>query len=162
MNLSSLNPHSSWSVWLDSFGHLGMTDAQGMRHEQIAPIRAFPLSAPRQHWSLVSSSGTELVWIGDIDAVPEPHKTLIEQTLEARELMPEITKIVSVASFSTPSAWSIQTDRGDTQLILQAEEDIRRLPNRALLIMDKHGVSYRIKNRFALDRNSRKLLDRFL
>jgi hypothetical protein len=76
--------------------------------------------------------------------------------------MPEIRQIVSVGSFSTPSIWNIKTDRGDTQLILQAEEDIRRLPNRALLIMDKHGVSYRIQDRFNLDRTSRKLLDRFL
>jgi cation diffusion facilitator CzcD-associated flavoprotein CzcO len=153
---------SNWTVWLDHFGHLGLTDAEGIRYNQIAPIRAYPLSAPRQHWSLVSSTGTELVWIEDIDTIPPPARTLIEDALEARELMPEIQQIVSVASFSTPSTWTVNTDRGQTQFILQAEEDIRRLPDRALLIMDRHGVSYRIRDRFALDRNSRKLLDRFL
>jgi len=155
-------PPLNWSVWLDQFGHLGLTDAEGLRHAHIAPIRAYPLSAPRQHWSLVSYSGTELVWIEDIDAIPPAARSLIENALEAREFMPEIQQIVSVASFSTPSTWTVNTDRGQTQFILQAEEDIRRLPDRALLIMDRHGVSYRIKDRFAIDRNSRKLLDRFL
>jgi Domain of unknown function (DUF1854) len=153
---------NAWSVWLDLFGHLGLTDSQGIRHEQISPIRAYPLSAPRKHWSLVSASGVELVWIEEIDSVPDHDRQLIEAALEAREFMPEIRQIVSVASFSTPSSWRVTTDRGETQLILQAEEDIRRLPNRALLIMDKHGVSYRIQDRFALDRISRKILDRFL
>jgi hypothetical protein len=151
-----------WSVWLDDFGHLGLTDAQGLRHEQVAPVRAFPISAPRQHWSLVSANGIELIWIQNIDSIPISNRSLIEEALEAREFMPEIKQIVSVASFSTPSTWTVNTDRGETQLILQAEEDIRRLPHRALLIMDRHGVSYQIKDRFALDRTSRKLLDRFL
>jgi Domain of unknown function (DUF1854) len=151
-----------WSVWLDSFGHLGLTDCDGNRHEQVDPIRSFPLSAPRQHWSLISASGKELIWIENIDTVPEPERELIEAALAAREFMPEIKHIESVESFSTPSTWNVVTNRGKTQLILQAEEDIRRLPDRALLIMDKHGVSYRIPDRFNLDRTSRKLLDRFL
>lgn len=152
----------NWTVWLDAFGHLGLTDAQGRQHDLIAPVRAFPLSAPRKHWSLVSSLGVELVWIEDIDLVSDPSRTLIEKALETREFMPVIKKIISVASYSTPSTWTILTDRGETHFILQAEEDIRRLPDRALLIMDRHGVSYQITDRFALDRNSRKLLDRFL
>lgn len=153
---------TQWTVWKDAFGHLGLTDQHGINHEEIAPVRAYPLSAPRQHWSLVSSNGIELVWIDEIDQIPPADRALIEEALEAREFMPEILKIKAVSSFSTPSTWTIETDRGETMMILQAEEDIRRLPERALLIMDRHGVSYRIQDRFSLDRPSRKLLDRFL
>ena len=70
---------------------------------------------------------------------------------------------MSVSSFSTPSVWQIETDRGDTQLTLKAEEDIRRLAGRTrLLIASGEGVQYRIADTEALDRTSRRLLERFL
>ena len=47
-------------------------------------------------------------------------------------------------------------------MILKGEEDIRRLPNNALLIADSHGINYLIRDRAALDAHSRKILDRFL
>lgn len=80
-----------------------------------------------------------------------------------REFSPTITRLVSVSSFSTPSVWQIETDRGDTQLTLKAEEDIRRLAGRTrLLIASGEGVQYRIADTEALDRTSRRLLERFL
>jgi hypothetical protein len=44
--------------------------------------------------------------------------------------MPVITRIVSVASFATPSTWQVETDRGTATLVLKGEEDIRRLTRR--------------------------------
>ncbi len=76
--------------------------------------------------------------------------------------MPEITRLGAVSSFATPSTWHIETDRGPTQLVLKGEEDIRRLPGGRLLIADQEGVSYLIRDPAALDRSSRRLLDRFL
>jgi hypothetical protein len=70
---------------------------------------------------------------------------------------------VRVSSVVTPCTWFVETDRGDTEFVLKAEEDIRRLPGgSALLIASAHGMHYRIGDRAALDRASRKLLDRFL
>ena len=40
--------------------------------------------------------------------------------------------------------------------------NIRRLPGNALLIADSHGINYLIRDRLALDAQSRKFLDRFL
>ena len=54
-------------------------------------------------------------------------------------------------------------DRGATELVLKAEEDIRRLRGRTtLLIAAADGVSYRVPDSTALDKVSRKLLERFL
>ena len=77
--------------------------------------------------------------------------------------MPTIQKILSVSSFSTPSTWEVETDRGPTTLVLKAEEDIRRLRSRtALLIASASGVQYAIADSTTLDRASRRLLERFL
>lgn len=54
------------------------------------------------------------------------------------------------------------TDRGPTSFTLRSEDDIRRLPGHALLILGSHGVTFAVRDRLALDANSRRLLDRFL
>ena len=56
----------------------------------------------------------------------------------------------------------MQTNRGDTQFVLKAEDDIRRISASTLMIADRHGVHYLIRNLITLDKHSRKLLDRFL
>jgi hypothetical protein len=47
-------------------------------------------------------------------------------------------------------------------LVLKGEEDIRRLSQSQLMIADTHGIQFLIRDIGTLDRNSRKLLDRFL
>ena len=56
----------------------------------------------------------------------------------------------------------METDRGDTSLVLRGEEHIRRLDGNRLLIADEHGVQFLVRDCRALDRASRALLDRFL
>jgi len=46
--------------------------------------------------------------------------------------------------------------------VLKGEEDIRRLKNGALWIADSHGIQFVLHDRKALDRRSRRLLERFL
>ena len=86
-----------------------------------------------------------------------------DEELAVREFVPTIEKIIAVSSFSTPSTWQVETDRGPASLVLKAEEDIRRLGGRTrLLIAGGDGMQFRVKDTTALDRHSRKLLERFL
>ena len=144
-------------------GRLVLTLAGGQQHEDVTPVRAFPLGAPLQGLSLVGSDGHEVAWIADLDQLAPAVRALIEQELAAREFVPTITRLHGVSSFSTPSTWTVDTDRGPTQLILKGEEDIRRLAERThLLINASGGLQFRIPDVTALDRTSRKLLERFL
>lgn len=133
---------------------------------EVTPVRAFPLAAPDEGVSLVGADGHERAWIERLDALPAADRALIEAELAELEFMPRILAIVSVASFSTPSTWQVRTDRGDTTLVLEGEEDIRRLPalpgGEALLITDSQGIAFLVPDRKALDRASRRLLERFL
>jgi hypothetical protein len=89
-------------------------------------------------------------------------RTSLEAALQEREFLPEILQLRAVSTFATPSTWSVQTDRGETQFLLKGEEDIRRLTGSILLINDANGVQYLIRDVHALDRHSRRLLDRFM
>lgn len=146
----------------DAFGRLILTDADGAAHEGVTPVRAFPIGAPDEGIALVDAHGHELAWIERLDALPETLRELIADELASREFMPVIERILSVSSYATPSVWQVVTHRGDTALTLKGEENIRRLPGNALLIADSHGINYLIRDRLALDAQSRKFLDRFL
>jgi hypothetical protein len=146
----------------DGFGQLVLTDARGERHAGVTPVRAFPLSAPGEGVSLVGSDGRELVWIDRIEQLPAAARTLLEAELAVRDFAPTLLRLHSVSSFGVPSTWTVSTDRGETRFVLKAEEDIRRIDGGALLIASAHGVQFRIPDPKALDRASRKLLERFL
>ena len=143
-------------------GRLLFNAADGQEHAGVVPVRAFPLTAPDEGISLVSTEGHELLWIDRLQDLPEYERVLLQDELALRDFMPEITRLVSVSSFGTPSVWKVETDRGDTSFVLKGEEDIRRLKGSALLIGSSEGVQYSIADMTALDRDSRRLLERFL
>jgi hypothetical protein len=146
----------------DSFGRLVLTDEEGTAHVGITPVRAFPISAPLEGVSLVGADGKERVWISHLAQVEPEVRRLIDAELAMREFMPVIQRIKKVSTYSTPSVWDVDTDRGATQLVLKGEEDIRRLPSGRLLVADSQGIQFVIADRSALDRQSRRILERFL
>ncbi|RMX15363.1 DUF1854 domain-containing protein [Vandammella animalimorsus] len=130
----------------------------------VQPVPAFALSAPRQCLSLVDQQGKERAYIERLDALPQPCQQAIAAALAGREFIPKITAIEAVSSFSTPSLWQVHTDRGPTALLLQSEDDIRKLDaqGQCLRITDKHSLQYQIDDVEALPKASRKLLARFI
>jgi hypothetical protein len=152
----------AFNLCRDPFGRLVLTDADGREHTGVAPVRAFPISAPDEGISIVDADGHELAWAPRLSALHEQHRALLSQALEQREFLPRLQRVESVSSFATPSIWSVQTDRGPTRFVLKGEEDIRRLGPNLLIVSDEHGVQYLISDLNAMDRHSRKLLDWFL
>ncbi len=128
----------------------------------VSAVRAFPITEPRRGISLVDADGHERAWIEDLDQLPATQAGLIDAALGQREFMPEIRRLVAVSSFVCPSVWTVETDRGTSNFTLKGEEDIRRFRSGSLLVADRHGVQYLIRDLAALDKPSRKLLDRFM
>lgn len=154
---------SIFSLERNAFGKLILTNAQGERFEGVMPVRAFPIQSPEDGIALVSLDGREVGWVDRLDAVPEPAQGLIRKELSTREFVPVIERIVNVSSFSTPCTWSVATDRGETAFVLRGDEDIRRIGKEgSLLISDVHGIQYFVRDQYALDVHSKKILDRFM
>ena len=146
----------------NAFGKLVLTTDDGVVHDDVAPVRAFPIQAPDDGIALVSTDGWEVAWIDRLDTLPLALRGLLEEELAGREFMPNIQAIQSVTSFATPCTWQVDTDRGPTQFVLRGEEDIRRIGQSSLLIADNHGIHFLIRDLHTLDKSSRKILDRFL
>ena len=146
----------------NAFGRLELTAADGTVHSDVVPVRAFPITLPDEGIALVDAHGRELAWIERLAQLPDALRELVASELASRDFMPVISAIVGVSSFATPSTWTVNTNHGETTLVLKGEEDIRRLAPPALLITDSHGIHYLIRDRQALDAHSRKILDRFL
>jgi hypothetical protein len=160
--MTSDTPHSGFELSRNAFGKLVLITADLRQFEGVVPVRAFPVQSPENGISLVNTDGHEVVWIDALADVPQPQQGLIREALAAREFMPEIDSILAVTSFSTPCAWTVRTDRGETEFILRGDEDIRRLTPNTLLITDSHGIQFLIRDLARLNKDSRKILDRFL
>lgn len=146
----------------NAFGQLVFTGTDGIEHVDVEPARAFPITSPGVGIALMTREGKEVAWIPGLDGLSEPVRRLIEEELHGREFMPVIQRVCGVSGFATPCTWRVETDRGDTTLVLNAEEDIRRLAPPTLLIMDSRGIQFLIRNPPGLDAASRRILDRFL
>ena len=154
---------STWRLERDPFGKLVLSQPDGAVHEGVVPVRAFPVQSPQDGIALVSTDGKEVAWIDHLTDLPIATRALVEEELTSREFMPEIQRIISVTSFSTPCTWTVQTDRGQTEFVLRGDEDIRRLGGAGtLLISDIHGIHYLVRDQFGLDATSKHILDRFM
>ena len=145
----------------DAFGQLVLTAGNGDIHEGVVPVRAFPIGAPDEGIALVNVEGHEVGWVERLADLPADIGRLVDEELASREFVPEIENIVDVSSFACPSTWQVKTNRGPASLILKGEDDIRRLTQTRLLIADSNGIQFLVRDTGALDRHSRKLLDRF-
>ena len=153
---------TTFELTRNPFGRLILTTVDGVVHEGVSPVRAFPVQAPEDGISLLNIDGKEVAWIDVISDLPPAIAALVSEELGGREFMPEISRINSVTSYATPCTWSVATDRGDTEFVLRGEEDIRRLTVDTLLISDIHGIHYLVRDLRELDKHSKKILDRFL
>jgi hypothetical protein len=158
---TTLNTEADFSLYTDAMGVWHLSH-KAQDHAGVIAVRAFPIHAPHEGVSILSQEGKELIWIDRLDSLPAALRERVQECIQNREFMPEILKLESVNSFVTPCRWRIQTHKGATELLLKGEEDIRRLNSNTLIVSDAYGVQYLIKNLSAMDRHSRKLLDRFL
>ena len=161
--MSTATPNLTFTLQRNSFGRLILTTADGQRHEGVVPVRAFPIQSPEVGISIVNTDGEEVGWVEALTELSQPEQTLISEELSGREFMPVLQEILAVTSFSTPCTWTVQTDRGQTEFVLRGDEDIRRIGTEGgLLIADNHGIQYLVRDQYALNSHSKKILDRFL
>lgn len=146
----------------DTWGQLVFTDAEGRRHENVVPIRAFPITAPKQHVSICDSHGNELACCDDLLQLSEHVRELIEDDLARRDFIPELQRILRISSGLSPTEWTVETDRGPTTFLVESEENVRRLGRQQATVTDTHGMRYLIRDLRSLDGPSRRMLERFL
>lgn len=159
--MNVLDKPPAFTLTRNAFGRLVLR-IEGTVHDGVVPVRNFPMSAPDAGLSLVDGDGKERLWVERLALLPAAARELVEEELRSREFIPRIRALLAVSTFTTPSTWEVDTDRGPTHLVLKGEEDIRRLPGGALLVTDSQGIQFMVADWAGLDRKSKRLFERFL
>lgn len=146
----------------DAFGRLVVTLANGEIHTGVVPVRAFPFSDPDRWISLCDESGHEVFCLNDVAELDPTTRNQLAADLARREFIPRILRILNVVEGGVASQWFVESDRGDTNFELPSEDNIRRMGSDGALLIDSHGIRYRITSVPQLDAHSRRILRRYL
>ncbi len=146
----------------DPFGRLVYTDAAGVAHASVEPVRAFPISEPGRGIAILDGRGQELAWVDDLESLSPAERKFLEEELSRRHFLPIVTKLHAIEGLTDPTTWDVDTDRGRTTFHVKNEEDIRRIAGSRVLLVDTHGIRYMIPDYRKLDAGSRRLLERFI
>lgn len=141
--------------------NLTLIDADGVRYENVRPVRLFPLT-DSQHWiALVGENGREVACVEDLSTLDEEQRQILSQALAKREFVPVIKRIANITRATDGHDWHVETDRGPTVFRLETDESIQSLGGTRLVLIDKAGTRYLIPDVAALDRDSRRKLERY-
>jgi hypothetical protein len=143
----------------DEWGQLVLMSATSASPTAVAPTPLFPISDP-EHWiSLRGLDGVELACIEDLNTLSTESRELLQNELAHREFVPVIERIVRVSGQMEPSEWTVETDRGPTSFVLESEDDVRRIGDDQIVIVDAHGTRYHIPNLNMVDAKSRRIVE---
>ncbi len=143
----------------DQWGQLTLITEEGEKISNVAPIPLFPISEPESWISIRSADGAELACVEDPRKLPADVWKLLKEDLSRREFVPIIRRIIRVSGDSEPCEWQVETDRGPTHFVLKSEEDVRRIGDNEVLILDAHGTRYHIPDVAQLDVKSRRTVE---
>lgn len=160
---SGISPASldvaSLCLFHDALGQLCAADGNQQRYENISTVRLFPLSHPNEWIALLDSMGREIVCLPEIATLSAENQKILSDELSIREFVPIVKRVTWVSGNSEPCEWRVETDRGPTRFILKDEDDVRRLGEVSVLIVDSFGIRYLIPDRNQLDRHSQRIIE---
>jgi hypothetical protein len=156
---ASNGPPSKFGLLRDQWGQLTLIGPDGLRHANVDPVALFPISQPDSWISIRSSDGSELACVEDPHTLAPEVWKLLKEDLARREFVPIIHRIMRVSGNSEPCEWHVATDRGPTSFVLKSEDDVRRIGDHEILIVDAHGTRYHIPDLRTCDVKSRRIVE---
>lgn len=126
------------------------------------PVRAFPLSDPGGLVTFCDADGREVASVPRLDRLQGDDRRLVEAEIARWEFLPVIRRVRSISPVDYPSVWEVETDRGEASFLVPADEHVRLVRERGVLVTDAHGIRWWVPDRRALDRASRRWLSRVL
>lgn len=151
-----------WRLRESTQGKLALFKFDTLVADQVMPVLAFPFSAPTESISIVDEYSKEMAWIDRLDQLDSDSQAAVNGYLAVREFRPNVLRITSVSTYSTPSIWMLETDRGPCKFELPSDESIRRLGGNRLVLTHANGMQFIIDDLFQLDARSRQILARFM
>lgn len=152
---------SSFTLEVSPSGRLVLIDEAGVRHENVKPVRLFPLT-DTSHWiAICGSDGRELTCIEDVSTLDEAQRKCLFTALASRDFVPVIQSIKNIRRSAHGHEWFVVTDRGPTSFVIENDESIQPLGGGRLVIIDHRNTRYLVTSTSALDVKSRQRLERY-
>ena len=142
----------------DPFHVLTLT-VDGRTHENVRPLRCFPISGRADYVSFLDANGREVAIVGRLDRLDKQSRRVLQRALDRMYYVPQIQRIDSITESLGISHWRVLTDRGYAQFEVVDPEYIRRLPGNRLVIEDADGNRFEVRDASRLDARSRALLE---
>lgn len=124
----------------------------------VKATSAFPLTMPGRYACLKSVDGVEIACIREPAELETASRAVLEQALAGSDFVPEVHRLRKVGSAGDRTLFAAETDKGQTQFEIRADEDLRAFPPRGMLLTDVHGTKHRIGDVSQLDSASRSVL----
>ena len=153
---------TEWQLRESTQGKLALFKGDTLVADPVMPVLAFPFSAPDESISIVDEYSREMAWLDRVDQLDAASQLVLKDYLAVREYRPVVLRITSVSTYSTPSVWTLETDKGPCKFELPTDESIRRLGGSRLVLTHANGMQFIIEDMFALDVRSRQILARFM
>ncbi|HET6424884.1 MAG TPA: DUF1854 domain-containing protein [Planctomycetaceae bacterium] len=154
--------YSAWRFHHDDWGRLVVTQPDGTVHTDVEPVRCFPWTAPHEAIALVGADGHEIANIPALAVLSAEAGAILERDLSHREFVPKISRITRSSGPWPPCTWDVITDRGETVVKIDSEDDVRKIGKHGALIADSDGVRYLIADTTQLDATSLRHLRRLV
>lgn len=133
--------------------------SSGESFENLEPRRLFPVNRPDEYITLLDSEGVERGVIRNISELNAESRVVICASLDDYYLVPQITKIVSIAEKYGNLHWIVETDRGRKEFdIRNRNSDIRIYSDGRVRVRDSDDNRYVIDDWQVLDKHSKSLL----
>lgn len=153
-----VEPNGELRLHTDAWGRLVLIDADGVRHDGVEPLRAFPFSDPGRWIVIVDRAGRELLAVDDLATLNPESRAQLEAELRRREFVPIVTRVVRIKGEVPSAELSLETDRGPASVTVSDVDQVRRFGS-GVLIVDTQGLRFRILNLEKLDAPSRRMLE---
>ena len=130
--------------------------ASGESFENLEPRRLFPVNRPDEYITLLDFEGVERGVIRNISELNAESRVVICASLDDYYLVPQITKIVSIAEKYGNLHWIVETDRGRKEFdIRNRNSDIRIYSDGRVRVRDSDDNRYLIDDWQVLDKHSK-------
>ena len=145
------------TVSRDAFDVLHLTVA-GETHDDVKPVRLFPISGKADYVSFVGRKGKEVCLLAHRDGLDDASRRALDEALDAMYYMPKILRIDRIHEMWGITHWETQTDCGYAAFEVVDRDQIRRLPHGRFVIRDADGNRFEIEDVDALDARSQVLV----
>ena len=148
------------------FRHTGITrltlnNERSWRKVSVA--RAFPLSDPDHYLGFLDGSGKDVGMLHDPAALDPESKKTVDEELEKRYFVPIVEKAISVKEEFGTVYWTLDTDRGQREVIVRNMRDnLQELSPIRVIITDVDGNRFEFQDITKLDAKSYGLILRNL